>query len=151
MVISWVSDWWPFVAAASVAVGGALAPLVRTFLERLVGFQFDRRMEDLRYDVKVREQAAKTAEYLATVYRLQATDGNEVYRRVNQLGWELALYLPADVYRHVRDAAVNNGYDRNYLTALIAVRTHLLGNNAEDLVADDIAFHAPNVKLPPSR
>lgn len=139
-----VSDWWPFFVVFSVAVGGALAPLVRTLLERAVGFQFDRRMEEMRYAVRVREQAAKTAEYLAIAWQLGADEDKQIYRRANQLNWELALYLPTDVYRHVCGAIKHPSSEQNVLTALIAVREHLLGNYPGDLVANDLAHHSPN-------
>ena len=141
-----LSNWWPLIAASAVAVGGALAPLLRTFLERLVGFQFDRRMEDLRYDVRIREQAAKTAEYLSLAWQLGADEDKQTYRRANQLGWELALYLPPDVYRHVCAAIATPGDDQNVLTALLAVRQHLLGKQTGDLVADELLLHAPNAR-----
>ena len=54
-----ISDWWPVAVTVAVALGGALAPLLRTFLERLVGFQFDRRMEELRYEVRGRRDESR--------------------------------------------------------------------------------------------
>ena len=133
------------VVMIAVAVGNAIAPLLRAFLEKLLGFQFEKRLEEFRYGVRIREQAAKTAEYLAYGWQLDASDARDRYVRTNQLGWELALYLPSDVYRHVRNAVANPSQDQNVTTAIIEVRRHLLRENAGDLTSEEIAFHSPNV------
>lgn len=136
--------WWSVVTVVAVAVGGALAPLVRAWIERLIGHKFDRRMEEHRREDRIREQAAKAAEYLALTFPLEASDDKGIYHRANQLGWELAFYLPPEVYRHVRDAVAGKRVDRNPLTAVIAVREHLLGKGAGDLAPEELAIHYPN-------
>jgi len=134
------------VVTSAVAVGGALAPLLRTTLEKALGFQFDKRLEEFRYGVRVREQAARIAEYLALHMLIEETDSKEDYARINKLGWELALYLPSEIYKHLRDAAINRTPDRNSLTALVAVREYLLRGEGGELTPDDISFHYPGIR-----
>lgn len=107
-------------------------------------------MEEVRYEMRVREQAAKTAEYLATAWQLEAHDDKQVFRRANQLGWELAFFLPPDVYRHVRDAVANPSADANVCSAVVAVRQHLLGEQAGNLVANELPSHSPNANSGPA-
>ncbi len=138
------SNWWPVFVTTAVMIGGALAPLLRSYLERLMGFKFDRNMEDYRYDLRNRERAAKAAEWLALAWQLEASDSKEMYGRVNQLGWEMAMYLPEELYLEVRDSILGGTDDINILTAVIAIRKHLLGKEAGNLNSENIAFHAPN-------
>ena len=102
-------------------------------------------LEELRWDWKVREQAAKSAEYMALVWTLREDDSPETFRLANQLSWELALWLPSDVYRSVVQAIVRPDHSSNVLTAIIKVRALLLREAAGDLNADQIAIHAPGV------
>lgn len=132
--------------ATGAVIGSAFGPLLRSFLERLFGHQFDKRLEDFRYGVRVKEQASKTAEYLAYAWRLKEEQDDAIYVKANQLGWELALYLPADVYRHVRDAVYDPKPDRWVGTALIEVRRHLLKSQAGDLSSEEIALHDPKIR-----
>lgn len=133
-------------AVILLGVGALIGPWVQRFMERMMGHQFDKRMEDYRYAVRTREQAAKAAEYLALTWRLEAEHSDDVYRRANQVGWELAMYLPPDVYRHVRDALAAPSKDRNICSAVICVREHLLGPRAGNLESDDVAIHLPNAQ-----
>jgi hypothetical protein len=69
------------------------------FIEAKIKSYFDRALEDYRFELKTREQAAQIAEYAALAWTIKETDSPETYRRANQLSWQLFLWLPADVYR----------------------------------------------------
>ena len=118
---------------------------LKSRLEASIKSEKDRLLEDYRYEMKVKEQAAKVAEYFSYYFRLTPTSSEADYRRANQLNWELALWLPEEVYRNVARGVARNDADHNILSSLIAVRKVLLvapGN----LTADDLVFHAPNAK-----
>jgi hypothetical protein len=50
-------------------------------------------LENLKWDIKVRKQAAKIAEYMALARDHCADSSVEDYRKANRLSWELALWL----------------------------------------------------------
>lgn len=104
--------------------------------------EYDRQLEEYRYQIRVREQAAKAAEYLALAWRLDEFDSADVYRRANQLGWELALWLPDNLYREMVLGIAKPSDWQNIRATLIGIRRMLL-KDPGDLTADQIGLHAP--------
>lgn len=102
-------------------------------------------LESLRWDLKTREQAVKVAEYLSLAHRLSEHDSQDMYLKVNQLGWELAMWLPDDIYRSMRTAIVAQNDQTNVLSVVVDVRRLLLGTKAGNLTQNDIMFHAPGI------
>lgn len=102
-------------------------------------------LDKLQWDRKVQEQAARVAEYLALARRLKKDSPESDYERANQLSWELAMWLPEEIYKQMTLAISNPGPDVNELTVSIAVRELLLGNKAGNLGANDIAHHGPGI------
>ena len=119
------------------------ATWLKSRLDASIKAENDRLMEDYKYEMRSREQASKVAEYFSYHFRLKPESSEADYRRVNQLGWELALWLPEDIYRHVTKAAATNSPEHNIFSALISVRSLLL-KEPGNLTQDDILFHAPN-------
>jgi hypothetical protein len=95
-------------------------------------------LESLKWDLKVREQSTKIAEYMALTRDLCATSSIEDYRKANHLSWELALWLPADIYRSVSKAMADPSQDTNIMSVIIDVRKLLLDEKAGDLTQDQI-------------
>ena len=128
-------------AALQVLVTLWLSERFRAALARETG-QF---LESLRWDLKVREQAAKVAEYMAFVRDLREDSSGEDYQRANLLSWELALWLPADIYRSMSRAIVAPDQETNPLSVVVEVRNVLLGKAAGNLTQEQIAHHAPGI------
>ncbi len=114
-------------------------------LEASIKSEKDRILEDYKYDIRVREQASKVAEYFSYYFRLKADSSEADYRKANQLAWELALWLPEETYKLVAKAVATNTEEANILSALIAVRKLLLKSDGT-LTHNDIFFHAPNTR-----
>lgn len=102
-------------------------------------------LDELQWNRKVQEQAAKVAEYLALTRRLKESSPGYDYERANQLSWELAMWLPAEIYKQMTFSIARSDKDVNELTVTISVRNLLLGDRAGNLVPDDIAHHAPGI------
>ena len=102
-------------------------------------------LEELKWEQKAREQAEKVAEYLALARQLKNTSSEDDYKKANQLSWELAMWLPEDIYKKTVQAIANPDSDTNELTAVINVRKLLLKDKAGMLSQSDIAHHAPNI------
>lgn len=102
-------------------------------------------LDELQWDRKIREQAVRVAEYLALARRLKESSPTCDYEHANQLSWELAMWLPENIYKEMTQAIVRPNQNVNELTVAISVRKLLLGEKAGNLTQDDIAHHAPGV------
>ena len=139
---------WPTVTTGVVLLG-ALQYLVTLLVSERLKTALQREsnalLEKLRWDFKVREQAAKVAGYMALARSLKEDQDEKDYERANTLSWELAMWLPTDVYRSLGRALASPDAMNNPLSVVIAVRKILLGNEAGDLTRDDIIYHAPGI------
>jgi len=117
---------------------------IKSELEKSIAARYDRVQEDYKYNLKVRERAEKVAEYMALQTNLKESSPQNEYDRVNKLGWELAMWLPADLYRKVAQSATRPSLKDRFET-VIEVRKLLLGDKAGDLTWNDMMFHAPGI------
>jgi len=99
----------------------------------------------LQRDEKVREEAEKVAQYMSLASKLKENSPKSDYREANRLSWELAMWLPEDVYKAIGPALVHPDKNNNAATVIISVRKVLLGKNAENLSQNDIIFHGPGI------
>ncbi|MCD8518864.1 MAG: hypothetical protein LRY32_04610 [Flavobacterium sp.] len=100
---------------------------------------------DLQWEVKVRERAERVAEYISLARSLRENSTEEEYRKANRLSWELAMWLPAEIYSQMVQAITNPNQANNELTVVIAVRKLLLKEKAGNLTENQIAHHAPGI------
>ncbi len=105
-------------------------------------------LDEIQWDRKAQLQAANVAEYLSLARSLKETSPEGDYRRANQMSWELAMWLPPEVYRQMTTAIRSPSHSVNELTVVIAVRRVLLEERAGDLNSDEIAHHAPGIGKP---
>lgn len=117
---------------------------IKSELEKSISAKYDKVLEDYKYNLKARERAEKVAEYLSLYYT-----NSQNYERLNQLSWELSLWLPADVYANMGKALKNIGPEmdvkkKTILDILIDVRKGLL-KDPGNLKADDIVVHAKDI------
>ena len=102
-------------------------------------------LEKIRWDIKVREQAERAAEYLSIAKDLKESDSSETYQRVNRLNWELAMWLPEDLYKAMMDAIKKPDKDNNPLSVVVSIRQYLLGDAAGKITQNNIGYHAPGI------
>jgi hypothetical protein len=105
-------------------------------------------LENLRWEMKIREQARGVAEYMAIARDLKESESPENFRKVNQLAWELAMWLPEDIYRAMGRALTKPNEKDNPLSVVVAVRKVLLGDSSGNLTQNDIIQHAPGIGRP---
>lgn len=101
--------------------------------------------ENLKWELKVREQAVRVAEYLGLARNLKEDSPDSDYRKANQLSWELAMWLPEAIYKEMTNAIVKPCGHSNELTTVVSVRSLLLKEKAGKLTPDDIAHHGPGI------
>jgi hypothetical protein len=98
---------------------------------------------------KQREEASAVAEYVALAWSLRDNDDAQTYRRVNQLSWQLFLWLPTDVYRQLGRGLQND--PKELVDSLVAIRRVLLGRDAGNLGDQDIIVHGPGFGRPKAK
>lgn len=128
---------------------GVLAFLGKNwFIERLKSSlqkEHTKFQEQLQWERKVKEQAERVAEYLALARQLNDQSPKEDYIRANQLSWELAMWLPDEIYKKAVHAIAAPNAEVNELSTVIEVRALLLKSEAGSLTQNDIAHHAPGI------
>lgn len=132
-----------------VVILGVLQYLVSLWIEERLKVSLQKEhsvfLENLKWEVKVREQAVRVAEYLALARGLKEDSPDSDYRKANQISWELAMWLPEDIYKEMVGAIVAPSEKANELTTTISVRKLLLKEKAGNLAPENIAHHAPGI------
>ncbi len=134
----------------AVVLLAALQWLVTTWLkariEQSVKAEYDRQLdkyrlelnkqlEDYKNEAKVREQAAKVAEFLAFArWNHAAPTGEDFDKR----SWELALWLPTEIYIEVAKCLAGDPNGKHMTQILVDVRKYLLKEKAGGLIAENI-------------
>ncbi len=112
---------------------------VKSQIENAIEMKYARLLEDYRYTLRAKERAEIVAEYLA-LYTHESTS----YQRLNQLSMELALWLPADLYKRLAKAmqkfSAGDHEGENIITVLMDIRSFLLGDTG-GLTDEDIIVH----------
>jgi hypothetical protein len=136
--------------ASLIIIGiGVLQFLLTTWTKARIGesirSEYAKILEEYRYDIKVRERAARVAEYLSLYY-----GNSQNFQKLNQLSWELSLWLPSDIYTSIGPALKNIGPQMDLdketlLDILIKTRKYLLKDNCGDLTNDNIMVHGKNI------
>jgi hypothetical protein len=119
--------------------------IAKTVFAASLSHEFNRKLEDYKNQLKIREQAAAIGEYVARANQLPDVEEKEAYIRANQLALELFLWLPTNTYRDLGKGLINSENKVELVKALVEVRRLLLGQDAGDLGADDIIVHHPNI------
>lgn len=96
-----------------------------------------------RWELSVRKQAEKIAEYMSIARSLSTSSTPEEYRYANQLAWELALWLPRDIYKSLSHALTSPSEVNNPLSVVVEVRQLLLEEKFGSLTQDEVLCHAP--------
>jgi hypothetical protein len=134
--------------AIGVIALGALQFLLQELLKTSLQKKNDVFLEKLRWEMKIREQARGVAEYMAIARDLKESESPDNFRKANQLAWELAMWLPEDIYRAMGRALTKPNEVDNPLAVVVAVRKILLGNSSGNLTQNNILQHAPGIGRP---
>lgn len=87
--------------------------------------------------------AEKVAQYLVLAASLDKTSPPEDYERANELSLELAMLLPAAIYRGMVEAVAHPSGKMNPAAVAIMMRTELIFPDQGNLQAEHVAYHAP--------
>lgn len=127
--------------AVIVSVGSIQALLtlwLKTRLENSVRHEYDRRLEEFRYELRQREQAAMVAELLA-VWTAKPIN----IMRLNQLTWEASLWLPEKVLKELSRTLSHAPGAKGMKEILVEVRKLLKGSSDCITAEELIHFNVP--------
>lgn len=123
--------------------------IIRTWIKERIKLEIQKIhsefVEELKWESKTREKAEKVAEYLSFVRNLEENSDKNDYIKANRMSWELAMWLPEEIYKEVVRAIINPNADTNELSVVISVRQLLLGDQSGNLNQNDVAHHAPGI------
>jgi hypothetical protein len=118
---------------------------IKARLEGSIKYNYDKKLEQFRYEIKIREQAAKVAEYMELARNLRENSPESDYQKANRLAWELAMWLPSPVYKRMAESLLRPNKENNPLEVVVDVRRLLLGENAGNLASNNILWHKPGI------
>ena len=102
--------------------------------------EHDRQLEELRSQIRMREQAAGVAKLLAEwAYRPLDTDRT----LLNELAWGLSLWLPSILVKDLTKCLCKAPGAKDIKEVLIDVRRHIRNDSNDDLKADNIVHFLP--------
>ncbi len=114
--------------------------LIKTRIEESIRGEYGGFLEKFKYDLRVREQAAKVAELFAEV-QLHWGDSKltpEKARKINRSAWELSLWLPADSARELMRNLRWAQERKPMQEILVDIRKHLLMDPKDGLEPEEI-------------
>ena len=88
--------------------------------------------------------AAMVAQYMVVASTLDKTSALEDYDQANELSLELAMLLPAPIYRAMVQAAAQPDAKVNQASVALMLRKELFAPLESDLQPEHIAFHMPD-------
>ncbi len=117
---------------------------IKSRLTESIKHEYDKRLEEFKRDQLRKEKAAVVAEFLAEWTHLKGADT----KRLNQLLWELSLYLPSQLVRDIKSMVTDKKNGKTAPEVLVSARTHLQGE-ADPLAPADIAHfkHPDNTSM----
>lgn len=133
---------WEFIGSVLLVANILAMALLKRHIESFVDKRLKAFAIQAEWDQKVREQASKVAEYLSLALVPDAKKDHKDFARLNQLGWELAMFLPSDTYKAVVASLLNPPLT---FDAVLEVRNYLVGDKLGILTSNDLAVHAPGI------
>ncbi len=91
----------------------------------------------------------KVARYLVIAGTLDKNAAPDDYDLANELSLELAMVLPAAIYRAMVEAAAHPDGKVNPASVAVMMRRELLGTTDAELQPEQVAYHTPGVATKP--
>jgi hypothetical protein len=115
--------------------------IVKTKIEQSIKHNYDKKIEEYKSDIRIREQAVKMAE-LISLYRSDDKTNPVTVATLNKIAYELSLWLPKDIIIGLKDSLEgNNGKSQEQL--LISIRRHLLRET--DINPEEYYLHPADI------
>lgn len=105
------------------------------WLKSAIKHDYDKKLELFKRDRLRKDKAAVVAEFFAEWTHVRDSDT----KRLNQLLWELSLYLPSDLVRHLNSLSRGSPDAKSPQELLVAVRDYLFAG--QDPVEPQVIGH----------
>ena len=119
--------------AAFAVVQALCAWWIQARLSASIKHEYDAKLEQLKREQDQRLKAVAIAEFLA-----EWTHVKDDTKKLNQLLWELCLYLPASLVKDLQATVSNSPGHKSAPQLIVAIRQHLLGGN-DPITEQDVA------------
>jgi hypothetical protein len=103
---------------------GVIAVFTKSWIESYFKHRNDRRLEDVRSGIRMREQAARVSRLLSLGLSHQSN-----VQELNELAWELTIWLPKELVIEISRCLCGAAGAMTPKEILIAVRTRLRGED----------------------
>jgi len=128
------------ISLCSVVVLGYLGRIwIENRLKSAIEHEYSVKLEKFKSEQLRKEKAAVVAEFLAEWTHLE--NGNT--KRLNQLLWELSLYLPSNLVSDIK-SMVTSRDGKTAPEILVKIRNHLLNDTDPIQISDITHFKHPN-------
>lgn len=111
-----------------------LSKWIEARLKSSIQHEYDKKLEDYRNSIRVREQAARVVDLLVHALHEDAPNPKEF----NRLAWELSLWLPAELVWDLTRLLCRDPEAKNPKEILIEIRRSLLQDPNDKLEAAQI-------------
>ena len=125
-------------------IQGLLSWWIQARITNSIKHEYDKKLEEFKTYQSRKERAAVVAEFLAEWTHLQGSDT----KRLNQLLWELTMYLPSNLVRDLKLLISNKGGVKNSNQIIKSVRDYL-NDKTDPIDESDVTFfkHPDNTSM----
>ena len=125
-----------FILAGIGAIQFLAAQIIKARLQKSIEHEYNRKLEEYKLDIRLRENAARIAEALA---RYHYGNGKDV-KDFMQLVWELSIYLPSDLVCDLTTHLVEHK-DKKTNPKHLIVKVRKLFHGKSDAVVPENLIH----------
>jgi hypothetical protein len=128
------------VAALQTVLTLLAGELFKYRLQNSIKHEYDKKLEEFRFEQRKREQAVKVAKLLALSF-----DSKTDEREFNELAWELSLWLHKDIVWEITKCLCGDSSAKDPKEILIIIRKALNNGKDDGLEAGQIVHRQPKM------
>jgi hypothetical protein len=122
---------------------------IKARLEKSIQHEYDKKIEDYRFSIIQREQAAKIATFLARWGKysgreskiLNVKELHDYHEDITRMSYELSLWITdEELLKKIRDRLLNKKQSVSVQQLIIDIRELILGKKNKSLSANDIVY-----------
>jgi hypothetical protein len=129
------------IATSIVIITPIVVFIVKTYftakIEQSVKIKYDKKLEEIKFEIKKREQSALVANMFSKWIVLK--DDTDKNRELNKLSFEMSLWLPDNIAIEV-NKRLRNAKDSKTVMDLIIECRKLINDGKTDLKPEEITF-----------
>ncbi len=112
---------------------------IKPRIEQSIKHEYDKNLEEYKYEVRKREQSAMVAELFSRWIIIKKAEDEVRFRELNKLSFEMSLWLPDNIAVEINKRLKNLPSAKSPQELLIECRQIIQGNKTI-LTKDDITF-----------